>query len=67
MTDGNSTRGRRVARRLLAAALAVLVGALGALVLYQTSLQPGASLVAWVFNRKQLVTPVPASARSRGP
>ena len=59
MTGGNSTRGRRVARRLLAAALAVLVGALGALVLYQTSLQPGAALVAWVFNRNQLVTAPP--------
>jgi acetyl esterase/lipase len=59
MTGGNSTRGRRVGRRVLAAALAVLVGALSALVLYETSLQPGAALVAWVFNRNQLVTPPP--------
>ena len=33
--------GRRVLRRLLAAVLAVLVGAAGALALYYTSLQPG--------------------------
>ena len=63
MTDGRATLGRRVGRRLIAAALAVLVGVLGAMVLYQTSLQPGAMLVAWVFNRHQLVTPPPDFSR----
>jgi hypothetical protein len=38
------TRGHRGARRLLAALLAVLAGVLGAFVLYETSLQPGAAL-----------------------
>jgi len=52
-------RAVRIGRRLLAAALAVLTGALGALILYETSLQPGAALVASVFNRNALVTPPP--------
>ena len=59
MTGSSATLGRRVGRRLLAAALAILLGALGALVLYETSLQPGEALVAWVFNRNALVTPPP--------
>jgi acetyl esterase/lipase len=57
------SRGRRAARRLLAALLAVLTGALGALVLYYTSLQPGAALVAAVFNNNTLVTPPPGFGR----
>ena len=60
MTGSSATLGRRVGRRLLAAALAILLGALGALVLYETSLQPGEALVAWVFNRNALVTPPPS-------
>ena len=52
-------------RLLLAAALAILSGALGALVLYQTSLQPGTELVAWVFNRDQLMTPPPGFSSIR--
>jgi acetyl esterase/lipase len=59
MADGDVTRGRRAVRRLLAAALAILVGAVGALVLYETSLQPGAALVAAVFDQNPLVTPPP--------
>jgi acetyl esterase/lipase len=59
VTNGSVGRGRRVACRLLAALLAILIGALGALVLYETSLQPGAALVASVFNRNRLVTPPP--------
>jgi acetyl esterase/lipase len=53
------TTGRRVLRRLLAALLAVVVGALGALALYYTSLQPGAALVAAVFKQQVLVKPPP--------
>jgi acetyl esterase/lipase len=49
--------GRRVLWRLLAALLAVLTGALGALALYYTSLQPGEALVASVFSSNQLVNP----------
>jgi acetyl esterase/lipase len=51
--------GGRVARRLLAALLAVLTGALAALALYYTSVQPGAALVAAVFDRNALVKPPP--------
>jgi acetyl esterase/lipase len=36
---------------------AVLVGVAGAIVLYQTSVQPGAAIVAAVFERGRLVTP----------
>jgi acetyl esterase len=54
---GGRAAGHRVGRRLLAAVLAVLTGALGALVLYETSLQPGAALVASVFDQNPLVTP----------
>jgi multisubunit Na+/H+ antiporter MnhB subunit len=57
MTTGSVPLGRRVLRRLLAALLAVLAGALGALALYYTSVQPGAALVAWVFTGNQLVQP----------
>jgi acetyl esterase/lipase len=56
MTTG---RGRGVLRRLFAALLAVVVGALGALALYYTSLQPGAALVAAVFKQQVLVKPPP--------
>ena len=59
MMAGSVSRGRRAVRRLLAALLAVLTGALGALVLYYTSLQPGAAMVAAVFNQNALVTPPP--------
>ena len=47
----------RVARRLVAALTAVLAGVLGALVLYYTSLQPGAAVVRALFERGALVTP----------
>jgi len=57
MRPSTVTRDRRVLRRLLAALLAVLAGALGALALYYTSVQPGAALVASVFNGNQLVKP----------
>jgi hypothetical protein len=43
----------------------MLSGALGALVLFQASLQPGAALVAWMFNRDQLVTPPPGFSSIR--
>ncbi len=56
-TTGNVSLGRRVLWRLLAALLAVLAGALGALALYNTSVQPGAALVASVFTGNQLVDP----------
>jgi acetyl esterase/lipase len=59
MMAGSVSRGRRAARRLVATLLAVLTGALGALVLYYTSLQPGAAVVAAVFNQNALVTPPP--------
>lgn len=58
-----ATRGRRVVRGVLAAGLAVLLGTAGALVLYETSVQPGAALVASVFNRNALVTPPPGFAQ----
>jgi acetyl esterase/lipase len=57
MTRGGVTRSRRALRRLLAALLAVLTGVLGALALYYLSLQPGAALMAAVFNRNGPVTP----------
>jgi acetyl esterase/lipase len=57
MRQGSATLGRRVLWRLVAALLAVLAGALGALALYYTSVQPGAALVASVFTGNQLVTP----------
>jgi acetyl esterase/lipase len=46
-----------VARRGLAALLAVAIGVLGAGVLYRTSVQPGAALVKAVFERAPEVTP----------
>jgi acetyl esterase/lipase len=51
------TRGRRVLRRLLSALLSVLVGVLGALALYYLSVQPGAALLASVFDKNVLVKP----------
>jgi acetyl esterase/lipase len=54
---GSFTRGRRVLRRLLAALLSVLTGALGALALYYLSVQPGAALLASVFDKNTLVKP----------
>jgi acetyl esterase/lipase len=54
---GGVTRGRRALRRLLAALLAVIAGMLGALTLYYTSVQPGAALMAAVFENGQLVKP----------
>jgi alpha/beta hydrolase fold len=42
---------------------AVLVGVAGAVVLYQTSVQPGAAIVAAVFERGRLVTPPAGFAR----
>jgi acetyl esterase/lipase len=48
---------RKVLRRLLAALLAVLTGALGALALYYLSVQPGAALVASMFSQNGLVRP----------
>jgi acetyl esterase/lipase len=60
------TRGGRVIRRLLAALLAVLIGVLGALVLYQTSVQPGAALVKAVFERAPEVTPPAGFSRIAG-
>jgi acetyl esterase/lipase len=42
-----------------AALMAVLTGLVGALALYYLSLQPGASLVAGVFNHNALVRPPP--------
>jgi acetyl esterase/lipase len=42
---------------VLAAVLAVLTGMLGALVLYETSVQPGAAMVRAVFDRSPEVTP----------
>jgi acetyl esterase/lipase len=36
---------------------AVLIGIVGAVILYQTSVQPGAAIVKAVFERGQLVTP----------
>jgi acetyl esterase/lipase len=56
-TARHRTRGRRAAGRLLAALLAVACGVLGAVVLYYTSLQPGAELTRAVFNRNAIVTP----------
>lgn len=56
-------RGHRVVRGVLTAALAVLLGAVGALVLNETSVQPGVTLVASVFNRNALVTPPPGFAQ----
>jgi acetyl esterase/lipase len=47
----------RVLRRLLAALLAVAIGASGALALYYLSVQPGAALAASVFSGNQLVKP----------
>jgi hypothetical protein len=41
----------------MTALLAVLAGLLGAFVLYETSLQPGAALTRSVFNRNAIVTP----------
>ena len=52
-------RGRRAARRGLAAVLAVLAGALAARVLYQVSVQPGTLLVKLAFERKPEVNPPP--------
>ena len=57
MRPGSASVGRRVLWRLLAAVLAVLAGVLGAFALYYTSVQPGAALVAAVFNNNQLVKP----------
>jgi acetyl esterase/lipase len=67
VTAGRVTRGRRAGRRLLAAVLAVVTGAIAALALYYTSLQPGAALVTAVFDQNALVKPPPgfrAVARS---
>jgi acetyl esterase/lipase len=52
-------RARRAGRRLLAAVAAVLTGVLAAVVLYQTSLQPGAAITRAVFDKNVLVTPPP--------
>jgi acetyl esterase/lipase len=57
MTRDPVTRRGRVGRRVLAALLAVLIGVLGAVVLYETSVQPGAVLVKAVFERAPEVTP----------
>jgi acetyl esterase/lipase len=57
MSPGSVTRARKVLRRLVAALLAVLVGAVAALALYYLSVQPGAALMASVFRRNQLVKP----------
>jgi acetyl esterase/lipase len=51
------SRRRRAGRRLLGAALAVLAGLAGGVVLYQTSVQPGAAIVKAVFERRPEVTP----------
>jgi acetyl esterase/lipase len=51
------SRRRRAGRRLLGAALAVLTGLAGGVVLYQTSVQPGAAIVKAVFERRPEVTP----------
>jgi acetyl esterase/lipase len=59
---------------VLGALLAVLAGVIAGLVVYDTSLQPGAALVAGVFNKNALVTPPrgfgaaadPALARAMG-
>jgi len=50
--------------RALAALRAVLVGVLGAVALYETSLQPGAGLVRGVFGRRPEVTPPAGPAGS---
>ncbi len=52
-------RGGRAGRRLLAGLLAVLTGVIAAIVLYLTSLQPGAALTRAIFDRNALVTPPP--------
>jgi acetyl esterase/lipase len=50
--------GMRAVYRITAGVVtAVLVGVAGALVLYQTSLQPGAAIVKAIFERGPLVTP----------
>jgi acetyl esterase/lipase len=50
--------GMRAAYRITAGVVtAVLVGVAGALILYQTSLQPGAAIVKAIFERGPLVTP----------
>jgi acetyl esterase/lipase len=67
MTAGRGRRGGRAARRLAAALLAVIAGVIAGLAWYSTSLQPGAALVASVFNSNPLVQPPPgfgAVARS---
>jgi acetyl esterase/lipase len=56
----------RIFRRLLAALLAVLTGVLAAFALYYTSLQPGVTLLAAVFNNQVLVKP-PAGFASIAP
>lgn len=57
MTARGATRGRRVLRRLLAGALAVVTGIAGALALNYLSVQLGAALMASVFNQNELVVP----------
>jgi acetyl esterase/lipase len=55
MRPGSVTR--KVLRPLLAALLAVVTGATGALALYHLSVQPGAALVASVFAQNARVKP----------
>lgn len=50
-------------RRALLASLAVLTGIVGALVLYETSLEPGAALVTAVFDSAPEVIPPAGFAR----
>lgn len=52
----------RIIRVAVWVVAAVLLGVAGAVALYETSVQPGASLVASVFNKNQLVTPPPGFA-----
>ena len=63
MRPGDDSLGRRLLRRLLAAVLAVLIGAGGAEALYHLSLQPGAAIVAAVFSGMSGVTPPAGYAR----
>ncbi len=66
MTARRPGRAARAGRRLLWSLLAVLAGVAGALVLHQTSVQPGAELVRVVFDRAPEVTPPAGFGRIAG-
>jgi acetyl esterase/lipase len=53
----HTSRGGRAARSLLAALMAVIIGVLGAVAVYDTSVQPGAAVVRALLGRRPLVLP----------